>query len=273
MARTFEVPSTKLKSRLSRFSYQLLKLLSRTKLGQSFLTLSTLFTINQTRQTNIRNQKISFSYVSDTWLPRRFLDVERLEPDTLSWIDEMSEGSMLWDIGANVGGYSIYAAISKETNVYAFEPSPFNLEFLARNIWLNNLEDKITVIPIALSEFASKAPFVMKRIEWAGSGSSFFESETANYDNKNFKYNTISLPADRLLEIFNIPFPNYLKLDVDGIEALILSGAKEVLSRTTSVLVEVQHSTLEKQLIHKCLEEAGLTKQKVARQNEIWIRQ
>ena len=272
MSRTFEVPSTKLKSRLSKFSYQILKLLSKTKLGQSFLTLSTLFTINQTRTTVIRGHSVAYSSVSDTWLPRRFLDVETLEPDTLSWIDEMTDGSTLWDIGANVGGYSIYAAISKQLNVYAFEPSPFNLEFLARNIWLNNLEDKITVIPIALSQFASQAPFNMRRIEWAGSGSSFGETEDEVPDSESFKYVTIGLPADQVRESFKIPFPEYIKLDVDGIEALILAGAKEVLTKAKSVLVEVQHSEAEKEAIYRCLIESGLSKKQVVRHNEIWTR-
>lgn len=272
MSRTFDVPTTKLKSRLSKFSYQILKLLSKTKLGQSFLTLSTMFTINQTRTTKIRGHSVSYSFVSDTWLPRRFLDVETLEPDTLSWIDEMTDGSTLWDIGANVGGYSIYAAISKQMNVYAFEPSPFNLEFLARNIWLNELEDKITVIPIALSEFVSKAPFVMKRIEWAGSGSSFGETEEDDSDSGSFEYVTIGLPADQIRENLQIPFPEFIKLDVDGIEALILAGAKEVLTKAKSVLVEVQHSEVEKEAIHRCLIESGLSKKQVVRQNEIWTR-
>ena len=56
------------------------------------------------------------------------------EPETLEWIDRMNEGAVLWDIGANVGIYSVYAAVSKRANVIAFEPSIFNLEFLARNI-------------------------------------------------------------------------------------------------------------------------------------------
>jgi FkbM family methyltransferase len=184
----------------------------------------------------------------------------------------MTDGSTLWDIGANVGGYSIYAAISKQMNVYAFEPSPFNLEFLARNIWLNELEDKITVIPIALSEFVSKAPFVMKRIEWAGSGSSFGETEEDDSDSGSFEYVTIGLPADQIRENLQIPFPEFIKLDVDGIEALILAGAKEVLTKAKSVLVEVQHSEAEKEAIHRCLIESGLSKKQVVRQNEIWTR-
>jgi FkbM family methyltransferase len=272
MTRTFEVPPTKLKSRLSRFSYRILKLLSKSKRGQSLLTLGTLFTINQSRNTVIRGRSFTFSFVSDTWLPRRFLDVETLEPGTLSWIDEMSEGSILWDIGANVGGYSIYAAKSKGGSVFAFEPSPFNLEFLARNIWLNNLEDKITVIPIALSQFASQAPFKMKRIEWAGSGSSFGDTNDAFSESESFKYVTIGLPVDTVREIFKIPTPEYIKLDVDGIEALILAGATDALAQAKSVLVEVQGSEDEKEIIHNCLINAGLGKKQTDRHNEIWTR-
>lgn len=208
MNRTFEIPPSRLKSKVSKAVHYALKIFSKTRLGQTFLTLSTLFTINQTRQTTIRGQDISFSFVSDTWLPRRFLDVEVLEPDTLSWIDDMQPNSTLWDIGANVGGYSIYAAKSKAIHVFAFEPSPFNLEFLARNIWLNNLEKEITVIPIALSEFVSQAPFLMKRIEWAGSGSSFFESEIDRTEFKSFCYTTIGIPADKVRETSHLPHPD-----------------------------------------------------------------
>ena len=48
------------------------------------------------------------------------------EPETLEWIDRMNDDSVLWDIGANVGIYSI-TGVSKRANVIAF--NPFNLEF------------------------------------------------------------------------------------------------------------------------------------------------
>lgn len=272
MTREFKMPAGKVKSPIAKFALLIIKIVSKFRFGQTLLTLSTLFTISQTRQTSIRNQKILFSFVSDTWLPRRFLNVENLEPDTLTWIDEMRPNSTLWDIGANVGGYSIYAAKSKAIHVFAFEPSPFNLEFLARNIWLNNLERNITVIPIALSEFASQAPFLMKRIEWAGSGSSFGEESNSDIESEMFSYSTIGIPADKIRETFNIQLPDYLKLDVDGIEALILAGAKEVLSKVLSVLVEVQHSDAEQLMIRSSLTIAGLRKQRTARHNEIWVR-
>lgn len=157
-------------------------------------------------------------------------------------------------------------------NVFAFEPSPFNLEFLARNIWLNKLEDKITVIPIALSEFASQAPFVLKRIEWAGSGSSFSNFDDATEVKENFNYVTIGIAADQVKNVFDVSLPDYLKLDVDGIEALILAGAIEVLSNVKSVLVEVQGSEVDKKKIRDHLTRSGLHKERSAHHNQIWSR-
>ena len=53
------------------------------------------------------------------------------------------------DIGANVGIYSVYAAKSKKCKVYSFEPSVFNLEILARNVFLNELSSSITIMPFS----------------------------------------------------------------------------------------------------------------------------
>jgi len=65
------------------------------------------------------------------------------EPETLEWLDRMPRGSVLWDIGANVGLYACYAAKVRGCRVFAFELSVFNLELLARNIFLNRLTDSL----------------------------------------------------------------------------------------------------------------------------------
>jgi FkbM family methyltransferase len=57
----------------------------------------------------------------------------------------MPRGSVLWDIGANVGLYSCYAVKARDCRVFAFEPSVFNLELLARNIFLNGIADQATM--------------------------------------------------------------------------------------------------------------------------------
>ena len=68
------------------------------------------------------------------------------EPETLEWINTFDENSVFFDIGANVGLYSCYAAKKKKCKVFAFEPSVFNLEILTKNIYINYLSDRITVI-------------------------------------------------------------------------------------------------------------------------------
>jgi len=78
------------------------------------------------------------------------------EPETLDWIDNIPKGKILWDIGSNVGLYSIYAA-KKDIEVISFEPSVFNLELLARNIFLNDLTEKICIVPIPLSSSINKS--------------------------------------------------------------------------------------------------------------------
>src|SRR5215467_14181444 len=48
------------------------------------------------------------------------------EPETIEWIDSFADGDTFWDIGANIGIYSVYAAVSRRVRVLAFEPSAAN---------------------------------------------------------------------------------------------------------------------------------------------------
>ena len=67
------------------------------------------------------------------------------EPETLKWIESFKKNSniIFWDIGANIGLYSIYTAINfKRSKIISFEPSTLNLNILSRNVSLNNLEKK-----------------------------------------------------------------------------------------------------------------------------------
>ena len=90
------------------------------------------------------------------------------EPETLEWIDSMPRGSVLWDIGANVGLYTCYAAKARGCRVFSFEPSVFNLEMLARNIFLNGIVDQATIIPLPLSDTLAINKLNMTTTEWGG---------------------------------------------------------------------------------------------------------
>src|SRR4051794_22030831 len=59
------------------------------------------------------------------------------EPETIAWIDAFETPCLFWDVGANVGTYSLYAALRPEISVVAFEPSPATYAALSRNIEAN----------------------------------------------------------------------------------------------------------------------------------------
>src|SRR3954454_23342205 len=56
------------------------------------------------------------------------------EPDTIKWIDSFPAESVFWDIGANVGVYSLYAATRPGLSILSFEPLAANFHVLSRNI-------------------------------------------------------------------------------------------------------------------------------------------
>jgi FkbM family methyltransferase len=156
-------------------------------------------------------------------------------------MDSIARGSVMWDVGANVGLYSCYAARARGCRVFAFEPSVFNLEALARNIFLNGLSDQITVVPLPLTDVLAVSNLSLTSTEWGAAMSTF--GQPFGHDGepirKVFEFSTIGLSMVDAIDLLKIAFPDYIKIDVDGIEHLILKGGVPVLQRARSVLVEI----------------------------------
>ena len=183
------------------------------------------------------------------------------EPETLEWIDNIPKHSLFWDIGANVGLYSCYAARKTGCKVIAFEPSVFNLELLARNIWLNQLVNEVTVFPLPLADKVSINTLNMSMTDWGGSMSTF--KETYTHDGTPLKavfgYSMVGIDIDSMVRFLRLDQPAYIKIDVDGIEHLILKGAAKTLKKVKGLLVEVNEDFPEQaKLCEKYLRAAGL---------------
>lgn len=181
------------------------------------------------------------------------------EPETLEWINGFENNSIFWDIGANVGLYSCYASKAKNCKVYAFEPSFFNLELLARNIFNNDLHGKVTIIPVALSNNNCTSKFNLSTTTRGGALSTF--DQDYGHDGKpfdhEFVYNTVGFTCDNILSSLNLNSPDYIKIDVDGIEHLILEGSQKVLGSVKSLLVEInddfkEQATKTRSLLESC---------------------
>ena len=209
------------------------------------------------------------------------------EPETLEWLDRLPEACTLWDVGANVGLYSVYAAKKKKCQVVAFEPSVFNLELLARNLFLNDLQDQVTIMPFALSDGIGSSMMRMTTTEWGGALSTF--GKKVGWDGESIKevfaFQTFGISMDQAVSVLQIPPPDYIKMDVDGIEHLILQCGPEVLNQVCGVLVEINDDFTEQaEQSRKSLEQAGLSFQEKRHSemfegtkfsnsyNQIWVR-
>jgi FkbM family methyltransferase len=176
------------------------------------------------------------------WRVESILDKE---PETIQWIDEFENDSVFWDIGSNIGLYSIYSALKKKNiKIYSFEPSTSNLRTLSRNVSINNLQNKICIIPFALSNLENKFLLLREKNFTEGGALNAFGVDY-DYSGKKFdfynSYNTFGTSLDNLIKQKILDFPNYIKIDVDGIEDLILDGSKSILvnKNLKSILIEI----------------------------------
>ena len=81
----------------------------------------------------INSRGLKFNLICDNWITKyraRTFNVK--EPEMLDWLDEhLLDDDVFFDVGANVGIYSIYAALrNSKLTVYSFEPEYSNLNQL-----------------------------------------------------------------------------------------------------------------------------------------------
>jgi FkbM family methyltransferase len=142
---------------------------------------------------------------------------------------EVRPGSVFWDVGANVGFYSLLASgLVASGKVFAFEPVPRNLAYLREHLALNRLTN-VDVLPIAVSD---------------KNGSSFFAIEETGFMGRLSAEGGITVPTatlDSLVEAGKVLPPDYVKMDIEGSELLGLRGASQTFQRYRPVLFLATH--------------------------------
>jgi len=165
------------------------------------------------------------------------------EPGTIEWINGFGKNDIFWDIGANVGIYSLYAALKKDIGVYSFEPSPFNFHVLAKNVYLNRLSSKIHAFCLAFSDQTTIDFLNMKSIS-DGAAHTSFKGKTNEFGDSFLPQHsqaTLGFRIDDFIKLFSLETPNHIKIDVDGAEALVIEGSEKTLhsSKLKSILIEL----------------------------------
>ena len=178
--------------------------------------------------------------------------VDEKEPETIEWIKKFNSSNNkinFWDIGANIGLYTLFASKYHENKiqVIAFEPSVLNLSVLARNVYENKLNNTVKILQLPLIDNQGKFLQMKETFLEEGASLSSF-GEDYNFEGKKINpkitYNILGTSIDSLINQKILEIPNYIKIDVDGIEHLILESGLSVLRSNSllSVLVEINEN-------------------------------
>lgn len=203
-----------------------------------------------TKKCVVNKQSIFLNVESNTELMRANTYATK-EIATLKWIDYFfKSGDIFYDIGANIGIYSLYAALkmNKSCKVYAFEPESLNYAKLNKNIVLNNLSGVILPFCLALSDELQFDKFYIKNFVEGGAFHGFKKASYNHYGVKNFNpehlQGMIGVSVDSLISTFGLEVPNHIKIDVDGNEEQIINGMSFVLPNPIlrTVLIEINEN-------------------------------
>ena len=169
----------------------------------------------------------------------RVNDFYEEEPMMISWLQEMKNNDIFLDIGANVGMYTVPAAIVSKLT-YAIELDPINLSILKHNLLLNSLLEKVVVIPLALGN-----GFSIEDIHYRD----FSVGDALQSVGRQSPFNTVVgksahiskqlvAPLDELFKIYELAQPTKIKIDVDGNELTVVKGAINVIKNAEEVYFE-----------------------------------
>jgi len=203
----------------------------------------------------------SLQFVSPTRSIRSvMLEGPDREPETREWIESIprDQKSTLWDVGANVGSFSVYAAVLG-IRVVAIEPMPHNLMLLTRNIMLNNVQSLVVVVPFAVSRRSEIARFRMSSLDF-GAARHGFGGDDSSAVRTEFQasFQSVGMSIDAAVSTFGLFPPTHLKVDVDGIDDEVIYGSSRILSDVRSVCCEMKFEDRRTERLIQFLDDVGL---------------
>jgi FkbM family methyltransferase len=165
------------------------------------------------------------------------------EPETIKWLNAtISADSVFYDVGSNIGLYSMYALhlFPNQTQAVCFEPEALNFARLNQNINDNGFSEQATPFAIGLGETENVIQFRLSRLQ---AGRALHGERHVAEGDHDHRQGLVIFPLDKFVfGDYGLPQPTHLKIDVDGPELDILHGAKRTLSLASlcHVLVEIE---------------------------------
>ena len=185
------------------------------------------------------------------------------EPATIEWLRAMPSGALFLDVGANVGMYTVFAAIARGARVFAFEPESQNYAILNENIRLNRLSDRVIAVCAGLSDDSGIERLYLSEAVAGGSCHSLGAEVGVDLKPRPaaFAQGSIALRLDDLVASGRVPIPQYIKIDVDGFEHRVIRGMERTLRdlAVRSLIVEINPALAEHREIREFLRQLGFS--------------
>jgi len=159
--------------------------------------------------------------------------------ETKLFVENVHEGDVVVDIGANIGYYTVLASkqVGNMGKVYAFEPDPTNFELLKKNV----KENECTNVIMEQKAVSDKNGAVKLYVSKSNAGDH-------RVFNSGDGRKSIDIPAVSLDEYFTNKKINVIKMDVQGYESFVLDGATKTISAQKDLILftEVYPRAIEK---------------------------
>ena len=160
------------------------------------------------------------------------------QPATITWIDRFAPGSTFWDVGANVGVYTLYAALRGDVDVVAFEPAAVNYFLLAANCEVSGLSERARCLLAGLGRASAIADLAVSQFA-AGKSFGFGGRKAEQFAGRQA---ALVFSMDQAIAEYGLPVPNYIKIDVPVMTNEILAGGTVTLSRPEVREVHIEAS-------------------------------
>ncbi len=154
----------------------------------------------------------------------------------------LKKSSIVYDVGANIGYTSLLmSAYASEGKVYAFEPLPSNLEILRLIVEHNRLQHIIIPVAVAISKAKGQATLQL----WRDRTMAFLDEARDSQGHEGMGSLRVNrTTVDSLVFDEALPPPEFLKIDVEGAEALVMEGARRTIARYRPVLLVEVHGPI-----------------------------
>lgn len=230
---------------------------------------------------SLTNFSVTFTASSSAAVKRNRIRFRSEKQELVDFIHEIEDDDIVYDIGANTGLYTFFAAMACPNGaVIGFEPYPPNLELLQQDMARNELKN-VDIVEVALSDSVGEIEFKQPKEDDVGFGSSSIVADQSEA--------TITVPTttgDQLIADGHIPSPNVVKIDVEGAESLVIEGLTRALSDPSCRIVycevhlpkedyrpSVEDFGSSPESIRKQFEDSGFTVEQLSsRQNEVFYK-